>query len=136
MIIAVTDTHPLLWYVGGRPGRIGRRALQAFEGAERGDGSALIYIPTIVLSECLRVFEAQEIHVEERFDDWVRRLDGHAFFSIAELRASTIIKSFEIHQIPDPFDRMIVATALDLELPLISSDTDIEDSHYVELLWD
>jgi len=31
---------------------------------------------------------------------------------------------------------MIVATALDLGLPLISADVGIEESGYVELLWD
>jgi len=31
---------------------------------------------------------------------------------------------------------IIIDTALDLELPLISADVEIEETNYVELLWD
>jgi PIN domain nuclease of toxin-antitoxin system len=136
VIVAVTDTHPLLWYVSGRSDRLGPRAREAFEGADRSDGSALIYIPTIVLTECLAVIENNRIRIEERFDVWVRQLDRHAYFALAELRSSTILKCFELPMIPDPFDRMIVATALDLELPLMSVDQEIQEINRVELLWE
>ena len=35
----------------------------------------------------------------------------------------------------DPFDRVIVATALTLQLPLISADREIKKSHLVETVW-
>ncbi|HEV2963101.1 MAG TPA: PIN domain-containing protein [Candidatus Angelobacter sp.] len=136
MIIAVTDTHALLWHVSGRTEKLGLRATKVFEGAERADGSALIHIPTIVLSECLSIFESGKIRIKQRFDDWVQQLNSHKYFSIEDLRVYTILKSFELPLIRDPFDRMIVATALDLELPLISADIEIEETGYVDLLWD
>ena len=136
MIVAVADTHALLWYVVGRTEKLGIRALKAFEGVQRNDGSALIHIPTIVLSECLSIFESGRVRIQQRFDDWVQQLDRHRYFSIEELRTQTILKSFELPLIRDPFDRMIVATALDLELPLISADLEIRETGYVEILWD
>lgn len=136
MILAVTDTHPLIWFVGNQRGKLGPKALEVFEGAEQQDGSALIYVPTIVLVECLGLFESERVRTELRFDEWVEQLENHRYFTITELRSSTILKSFELPQIRDPFDRMIIATALDLGLPLISSDTKIDDSEYVDLLWD
>ncbi|HEV2987686.1 MAG TPA: type II toxin-antitoxin system VapC family toxin [Candidatus Angelobacter sp.] len=136
MIVAVVDTHALLWSVVGRTEKLGVRALKAFEGAQRNDGSALIHIPTIVLSECLSIFESGRVRIQQRFDDWVQQLDRHRYFSIEELRTQTILKSFELPLIRDPFDRMIVATALDLELPLISADLEIRETGYVEILWD
>jgi len=136
VILAVTDTHPLIWFVGNQRGKLGRRAREAFERVERQDGTALIYVPTMVLVECLGLFESQKVRTDQRFDEWVQQLENHGFFSITELRTSTILKSFELPQIRDPFDRAIIATALDLDIPLISSDTKIEDSEYVALLWD
>jgi predicted nucleic acid-binding protein len=107
VIIAVTDTHPLLWYFGGNSRRLGDEALKAFEGAERADGSALIYVPTIVLAECLRVFvapQARGIQIRQSFDDFVRLLEAHQGFRIEDLRSSTILKCFELPVIPDPFE--------------------------------
>jgi PIN domain nuclease of toxin-antitoxin system len=136
LIIAVTDTHALIWHVIGRTEKLGERASKIFERAERADGTALIRIPTIVLSECLSIFESGRVRIQQRFDDWVHQLDRHKYFSIEELRTQTILKSFELPLIRDPFDRMIVATALDLELPLISADLEIRETGYVEILWD
>jgi PIN domain nuclease of toxin-antitoxin system len=36
----------------------------------------------------------------------------------------------------DPFDRMIVAAARSVQLPLITADSDIADSGLVEVVWD
>jgi len=48
----VADTHALAWYLTDDP-RLGEDARRTFERAERGDGSALVIVPTIVLAELL-----------------------------------------------------------------------------------
>jgi PIN domain nuclease of toxin-antitoxin system len=48
----VADTHALTWYLSDDT-RLGEDARRTFERAERGDGSALIVVPTIVLAELL-----------------------------------------------------------------------------------
>jgi PIN domain nuclease of toxin-antitoxin system len=52
-------------------------------------------------------------------------------FGLAESREFSLLSS-----IPDPFDRMMVATARATECPLISADQAITDTGLVSILWD
>lgn len=53
MSVYVTDTHALVFYVTGLKARLSRRALRAFEQAERGE--AYIYISAVTLWEISRL---------------------------------------------------------------------------------
>ena len=134
MIAGVTDTHPFLWYVTGQHDRLGRKALRLFEAAERSDGSGIVYVPTVVLCECLMLSE--RVRLETRFDHWVRELDRSQFFLISPLTPEVLLYAFGISQVPDIFDRLIAATALDLDTPLVTQDQEIIDANCVEILWD
>jgi len=93
VIIAVTDTHPLIWFVGNQRTKLGPRAREMYDRVERQDGGALIYVPTVVLVECLGLFESHKVRIDQRFDEWVQQLESHRYFSITELRTSTILRS-------------------------------------------
>ncbi len=43
MSVFVTDTHPALWFFGGKHGDLSPKALAAFQAAEAGNG--FIYVP-------------------------------------------------------------------------------------------
>jgi PIN domain nuclease of toxin-antitoxin system len=78
---------------------------------------------------------SERVKVSTRFDHWVRDLDRSQFFLIYPLTPQVLLRAFEIPQVPDIFDRLIAATALDLDLPLVTEDQKIIDSRCVEILW-
>ena len=49
-------------------------------------------------------------------------------------RAASIAPSFST-KLPDPFDQLIVASALDADLPLITKDINIQKSKLVRTVW-
>ena len=78
---------------------------------------------------------SERVQVGTRFDHWVRDLNRSQSFLISPLTPEVLVHAFGIPQIPDIFDRLIAAAALDLDLPLVSHDQEIVDSRCVEILW-
>jgi PIN domain nuclease of toxin-antitoxin system len=107
-----------------------------FESAEQGDGNGLIYIPTVVLAEALLLVQSGHVSITPPFDEWVRELSRKTFFPILDLTTEVILKAFRMQVIADPFDRLIAATALEHDFPLITLDDKITRSRLVECLWD
>ena len=54
-MLYVTDTHALVWYVVGK---LHDKVNEIFKSAET--GKSTIFIPTIVLAECLYLVEKRE----------------------------------------------------------------------------
>jgi PIN domain nuclease of toxin-antitoxin system len=121
---AVTDTHGLIWYLEDSP-RLGPAANKAFDACERGE--AVIYVPTICLVEMIYLQEKGRISADllARFTAGLHA--GTSGLAIAELTASVVNAVAKIPRaiVPDMPDRIIAATALDLELPLITRDSAI-----------
>ena len=49
-------------------------------------------------------------------------------------RAAALAPSFRT-KLPDPFDQLIVASALDANLPLITKDQNIQKSRLIQVVW-
>lgn len=58
-------------------------------------------------------------------------------FELAPVTASTMARFDQVplHELRDPFDRSILATALDLGLPLVTADRAIAGTKAVEIIW-
>jgi PIN domain nuclease of toxin-antitoxin system len=136
VIVAVTDTHPLIRYATGKFDHIGKKALQVFQSADRGDGNGLVYIPTICLAESFAIMQAGKINLRKPFDHWVQELSRISFLPIYELTTEIVVQASKLPQISDPFDKLITATAMQLEYPLITQDDKIHRANVVEILWD
>jgi PIN domain nuclease of toxin-antitoxin system len=52
-----------------------------------------------------------------------------------ELTVDQVLLAEEIRVNRDPFDTLICAAARDLELPLVTGDTDIRSSRTVAIIW-
>ncbi len=130
--VFVTDTHPLAYYAGGRFSKLSKRARALFDDAQ--EGSVLICIPTIVLSELTILLSLERIRMPHSFDKWCRDIEADPSFCIEPLLWTDVN---EMRYLPfnDPFDRMIVGTAKRLRLPLITKDVEIADSGLVETMW-
>ena len=68
--------------------------------------------------------------------DFFDALFSNPAFQPLDLTPEQVYLSDEIRVNADPFDNVICATALSLELPLITADSAIAESGVVEVLWD
>jgi PIN domain nuclease of toxin-antitoxin system len=136
MLGALTDTHPLIWYAIGQSRKLGARAREIFETADRRDGSGLIVVPSAVLHEVSNLLIGGRINLARGFSEWVLELENHGFIQIVDVTAEMVIRSDDFKQIHDPFDRLIMGCAALFEQPLITADNEITASGLVEVIWD
>lgn len=129
----VTDTHPLIWYSTGKHSQLSRKVLIAFQKAETAE--TLIYVPAVVLWEIALLESLGRIKLNERFDRWANVLLAKRGFEIAPLEAPVISQAVGFNFNNDSFDKIIVANAMELEMPLITKDLAITESNLVEIYW-
>jgi len=132
-LLAVTDTHALLWYATGRTRRLGKDARRIFARAD--DGQAAIFIPTLVLAEALDIHDRGLVTLEPDGETWVRNVLGCGSYFAADLTVPVVLRARSLRAIPARTDRLIAATALDRDLPLITRDPEIATAAGVDVVW-
>jgi PIN domain nuclease of toxin-antitoxin system len=129
----VADTHALIWYLENSP-RLGSQARAAFDACDRGE--IRIYVPTICLVEIVYLMEKGRVSpdMKSMLDEALK--SGESDFVLADLNADVADQIANVlrDDIPDLPDRVIAATALALNLPLISRDRKIVLSG-LETVW-
>ena|SRR5437867_11324638 len=128
----VADTHPLVYHAFGPQSKLGREAKRIFAKAEK--GGIPVFVPTAALWEIAQLIEAGRIRLPRKFEHWCRSLEGHSGFSIVTLEWLDVNEARHL-PFADPFDRLIVGTALRLDMPLVTKDQNIIDSRLVETVW-
>lgn len=131
--LAVTDTHALIWASSGQLRKLGRAARKLFEQAEA--RRATIYVPTLVLVELGNEIHRGRIAIEGSFDSWVEALFSSRGFAPIELTTTIVLRAERLYAIPERSDRLIAATARELDLPLITRDPEIERAAGVRTIW-
>jgi PIN domain nuclease of toxin-antitoxin system len=126
----VFDTHALLAYLRAR--RLGRAAARAFR--EVNGGLAAAWIPAVVPVEVALLRErgrtpvgVPQLEVTLARNPAIQLLP----LDFGQAREFALLPALR-----DPFDRMIVAAARSVELPLITADEAITESGLVEVVWD
>ncbi len=123
------DTHALIWSVDEALNhKLSPLAKQTIIEAEKG---GVIYVPTIVLLEVLRLVEKGRFPL--LFDDLLvalERSDHHRIipFDTTVLRVAMTAKGLELH------DRLIVATTILTDSVLVSKDRAIRASG-ITVVW-
>jgi PIN domain nuclease of toxin-antitoxin system len=118
--LAVTDSHALIWYAMGPGRRLGRAARALFARAERGE--ATIYVPTLVLVDVAEAIRRGALRCEGGFSRWARALLSSGRFVAADLSADVVLEAEGLYAIRERGDRLIAATAVHLDCPLITRD--------------
>jgi PIN domain nuclease of toxin-antitoxin system len=127
---AALDTHALIWAVLA-PERLGLGARRIIFNAARGE----LAIPSPVIIELGRLIDADKLDLgsSSPADIFGETLAYHVVTPMsldAAVRAPRLALPHG-----DPYDRMIVASALDLGLPLLTKDGNISDSGLVRVIW-
>jgi len=130
-----TDAHALVWHLAV-PQRLAAGARAAF--AEADDGASTIHVPAMALAECLMVAEKQCIpgFSIASFLRIVERVRFASNYRLGTLSPEIILGSAQLLAIPEVFDRLIVAEALALGVPLITKDQSIRDSGIIPTVWE
>lgn len=111
-------------------GNIGVKAKEVLQNADNGEASIFISIISIV--EVMYLFEVNKIPIG--LADIQQCLEGFDNYKIVDLDFDIVtiaekIKGMELH------DRLIVATARYLNVPILTSDEEIKNSVIVKVIW-
>ena len=127
----VTDTHCLLWFLSNDNSKLSEKAKEIFENVE--EGNDIIIIPSIVLLELMRILEKRNL--KDKFNQILKEIEETDNYEIYSLNINIVKVVFEIIKTKELHDRIIIATAKLLGLPLITKDKDIVNSKEVECIW-
>ena len=121
----VTDTHGLIWYLEDSP-RLGREASRIFDACDQGE--CLIYVPTICLVEVVYLAEKGKIPrtMNAQLMKALREGDVGLVPMPLTLEIVNMLPRIERDIVPDMPDRIIAATALFLDAPLLTRDQRIQ----------
>jgi len=124
------DTVTIIRHFSGM-GKIGKRAKDILDATEMGKHH--LYISTISLVEIMYLSEKNRIMIN--LGETLKLIHSSINYSIVDLK-SDIIQIAEYIQVPDIFDRLIVATAKYLDIPILTSDKMITDKRIVDVIWE
>ena len=135
MSSVVSDTHALLWYLGNSK-NLSAAALNAFGTAEK--SGSLIYVPAIVIVELRYLVEKGRSILESDFRLVIDTLNNpNSALTFAPLNQATAqdIERIPRSVVPEMPDRMIAATAFNLNLSLVSKDSEISRLQNITVIW-
>ncbi len=127
------DTHVLVWWVNGSKS-LSSTADKAIKEALK---KSEVIISSISAWEIAMLIEKERLILSMDIESWlgeVGQIDGTRFVSVDnEIGVKSTKLPGEFHQ--DPADRMIVATARKLAIPLVTADEKILEYPYVKTIW-
>jgi PIN domain nuclease of toxin-antitoxin system len=132
MISGVLDTHAFVWYLNGDQ-RLSTSA-QIFISSALQQGQ-LLSVPAISIVEIIYLEEKNEI--PQGFITWLLGSLQSLPFVIVPLDINIIqvIRQIPRTLVPEMPDRVIVATALALGVPLVTKDHTIRQCGLVQVIW-
>lgn len=132
----VADSNAIVWYLANDPDLTGQAAM-VLEEAEATDG---ICVPSIAVVD---LWYASQKKGPSRvsLQDFARvkevLLDEQTNFHVLEFgpEALPYVELVPKAELADPFDRMIIATALAYDLQLVTADGQIAKTGVIDVIW-
>ena len=125
----VLDTHTWIWWASA-PAMLGRRARAAIETADR------IGVPAICCFEVAAAIAKGRIMLDRAPTEWLEQALALPRVELAPLTPSIAVKATQLGAFHgDPADRLIVATALIDDAPIVTRDRNIRGYAAVTSIW-
>lgn len=130
----VIDTHVLIWYVFDL-NRLSDKALTRLDNAV--DNHELIYLSAISLIEVIYLVEKGRIidEVLTRVLKAIENSKSNLFLVPLDKNIALTLQEVDRMIVPEMPDRIIAATALHLQLPLITRDLKIQALSNLHVIW-
>lgn len=129
----VLDTH-IWWWALNEPEQLTRKSADKIEKTPRGQ----IYIAAISLWEIALLFHKKRIMIQCPPQVWIERALKETAIQVIPLVPEVAVGAYqmpgEFHG--DPADRLIVASARYMGVPLITKDEKIRAYPHVNAIWD
>ena len=118
------DTHAWLWTVEGNARRVGRKALRLIAQAEA-QGAARVSAASVF--EIVALHAAGRVVLAQPPEQWIETSLERSGLRVAEVNREVAIDAGFIPRtaLPDPLDRLLVATARQIDATLLSADAAI-----------
>ena len=133
MIRAVTDTHALIWYLYGDK-RLSAKARRFFD--ETAEEGGQIGFSAITLIEIVYLVERNRIN-PGTLELLLEALESESSVLVelpVDRTVASALKDISWESVPEMPDRIIAATALRLDVPVISRDRKIQSS-VLKTIW-
>ncbi len=129
----VVDTHIVVWYFAD-PTQFSTLAENAIDGAET---SGTIFVSSITIVELIYLIEKNKIRRDVLNLLRVALDDSTTAFRLMELSREIAdeVENIPRSAVPDMPDRIISATALHLNLPLVTKDDKIRALRSIQTIW-
>ncbi len=132
MASVVADTHALLWMLRGT---LRERSPSGADAIDQALIAKTLHVSIGSFLDLRYLVDSGRL-AEQAFDNARSIVDGDAFVVVPlDLRVLDKMAAVPRGKVPDPFDRIIAATALTLDLPLVSADEDIRGAIGERVIW-
>jgi PIN domain nuclease of toxin-antitoxin system len=123
--VLLLDTHVWIWSVQGDT-RVGRRARQLLARAE---ARAEIRVSVMTVFEVAALHALGRLRLARSLDQWIREALSAAGIYLADISPDIAIDAGVIprESLADPLDRLLVASARQLDAALLTGDARILD---------
>jgi len=126
--VIVVDTHAWLWWAAERH-KLSRAAIDALTETES------IAIASITLWEIAMLAEKKRLTLDRDVLVWLEETIANTGARVLPLTPQIAVLTTSIAPLRDPSDRMIAATAITHNAPLVTKDDRIRRSGVVETIW-
>lgn len=130
----VLDTHTLVWWVTGDP-QLSANASAAIASEQQDSGQILV--SAITPWEIAMLVQKGRMALAMDLDEWLAAVEGMDGVRMVPISSRVAVQSVQLpgnfHK--DPADRLIVALAREINVPLITADEKIHSYPHVRWLW-
>ena len=115
------DTHVWIWTLEGDRRRIGRSTWRLLE---RASAAGTVRVSAISAFEISALYTAGHVHLSSSGEQWIRQTLASGHLRCAEVTADVAIDAGQIPvtALADPADRLLVATARQLDATFVTAD--------------
>jgi PIN domain nuclease of toxin-antitoxin system len=122
--VLLLDTHAWIWTVEGDTHRVGRRSRRILAQAEAREA---VRVSPATLFEIVALYTAGRLRLAQPAEQWIDESLDCPGVRLVELTRAVAVDAGFIPRIAlaDPLDRLLVATARQLDATLVTSDAGI-----------